>query len=403
MDSTTERIRAMYEQFPYPAVAEPDIRIGSHVRLLLSYGQRHRSGGRPLQCLDAGCGRGNGALGAAITQPEVQFTAIDINRVALKDAEVKARQLGLKNIRFQEVNLMTLEGLQVPEGGFDMIISSGVLHHLSSPAEGLARLRSVLAPHGVLSLMVYGTYGREPLYRMVRALDVLMSRDHTIAERLAVGRQLAQEPTGEALHVGPIRLTDTVHDNEFVDRYLNVNETSYDVATLWKLLEDHDFSFLRWVEPEEWTLSSAAATLTAGLTDLQRFQLVEQIAWRHKLFLVAGAAGNTPRQLPPRDTWDTLSFVLNPDVSFDVETRNLNGRQRVEQVSYRLRTRPTVPTTGLTSSVLLALRDQTVPFRGADLIQQLHGSKVPREKALDVLEDLVRREILFCPHPSELS
>ena len=54
----------------------------------------------------------------------MQFTAIDINRVALADATKKAGELGLTNIRFQDVDLMTLEGLDVPEGGFDVIISS---------------------------------------------------------------------------------------------------------------------------------------------------------------------------------------------------------------------------------------------------------------------------------------
>ena len=44
-------------------------------------------------------------------------------------------------------------------------------------------------------------------------------------------------------------MTDSIHDNEFVDRYLNVNETSYDVASLFNLLDRQDFKFLRWVEP----------------------------------------------------------------------------------------------------------------------------------------------------------
>ena len=96
--------------------------------------------------------------------------------------------------------------------------------------------RRVLAPHGVISLMVYGTHGREPFYRMVRAIDLLVARDRPLAERLAVARRLAREMPAEALRVGPIALDDSISDSEFVDRYLNVNETSYDVATLWGLL-----------------------------------------------------------------------------------------------------------------------------------------------------------------------
>ena len=42
LDPTTDAVRSMYEQFPYPSVADPDIRLGSQVRLLLSYGQLRR-------------------------------------------------------------------------------------------------------------------------------------------------------------------------------------------------------------------------------------------------------------------------------------------------------------------------------------------------------------------------
>jgi SAM-dependent methyltransferase len=371
----------------------------------LSYGQLRRTARRPLQCLDAGCGRANGALGAAITQPDVQFTAVDINRVALADAKAKADQLGLQNIRFQEVDLMTLEGLRAPEGGFDVIISSGVLHHLVSPDEGLRQLGRVLAPHGVLSLMVYGTFGREPLYRMVRAVDVLVPRTRPVTERLAIARRLAQVTTAEALRVGPIALTETLHDNELVDRYLNVNETSYDVASLWGLLERHGLACLRWVEPDDWALPSrtpGGEEIAAHLTELQRYQLVEQICWRPQLFLLAGTRENSRRQLPPREQWPSLSFVLNPDVSLEVETRNLRGLQRIERISYRLRVRPAVHLTGLTASALVMLRDQTVPFLGKDLIKKLSADRIDRDTTLDVLAELVRREIVFCPHPTEL-
>jgi hypothetical protein len=57
----------------------------------------------------------------------------------------------------------------------------------------------VLAPHGLISLMVYGTHGREPLYRMVRALDLLVPRDRPIPERLAAARRLVREAGAEAL------------------------------------------------------------------------------------------------------------------------------------------------------------------------------------------------------------
>jgi SAM-dependent methyltransferase len=403
MDPTTRAIRDQYEQFPYPAVAEPEIRLGADVRLLLSYGQLERDAGRPLHCLDAGCGRGNGVLGAATLQPDVAFTAIDVNRVALTAAAAKARELGLKNVRFQEVDLMTLEGLDVPPGGFDVVISSGVLHHLASPEAGLRHLRRVLAPHGILSLMVYGASGREPLYRMVRAIDLLAPRDRPLVERLAAARRLEREIAGEPLRVGPIELNESVPDNEFVDRYLNVNETSYDVASLFALLDRCDMRFLRWVEPADWELpwKKEASDLAAHLTPLERYRLVEQVSWRHQLALVAGTAANALRAHPPRDQWAELWFAMNPESAIVVELRTLRGAQRVERLTYKLRAREAQPVTGLTASVLLTLKDQTTAFQGAELIRGLAGSGIGAAQALDVLGELLDREIVYAPHASD--
>jgi len=233
---------------------------------------------------------------------------------------------------------------------------------------------------------------------------VLVPRDRPITERLAVARRLAQATTADALRVGPIELTETLHDNELVDRYLNVNETSYDVAALWDLLDRHDLRCLRWVEPDDWALPArtpAGEEIGAHLTERQRYQLVEQIRWRPQLSLVAGTKENSPRHLAARDRWPSLSFALNPDMSLEVETRNLRGTQRVERISYRLRVRPAVTLTGRTASVLLMLRDQTVPFLGKDLIQKLSADRIDRDAALEVLAELLQREIVFCPHPTE--
>ena len=201
MDQTTLAVRAMYERFPYPAHSAPQIRVGCDVRLALSYG-RLPAPDRPLRVLDAGCGRGVGLLGMASVQPDVQFLGVDMNRVALAEVRAEVARRGMANVAVQEVDLMTLAGLEVPEGGFDLIVSSGVLHHLSDPAEGLRRLRGALAPHGILTVMVYGQHGREGIYRLVRAIDALIPRDRPIEERLAVGRRLVRgrrcrgSPTG---------------------------------------------------------------------------------------------------------------------------------------------------------------------------------------------------------------
>ena len=85
-----------------------------------------------------------------------------------------------------------------------------------------------------------------------------------------------------------------------------------------------------------------------------------------------------------------------------METRSVPSGQRVERIAYRPQGRQPVPLTGLTASVLLLLKDQVAPFQGKDLIEQLSALQIDPAQALEVLADLVAREILFCPHPADV-
>ena len=49
---------------------------------------------------------------------------------------------------------------------FDLVVCTGVLHHLADPVAGLRALRDVLSPEGAMHLMVYAPYGRTGIYML---------------------------------------------------------------------------------------------------------------------------------------------------------------------------------------------------------------------------------------------
>ncbi len=401
MDDVTRAVRAMYEAWPYPAGA-PTMRVSSDVRMLLSEVQQRRATKGPLRALDAGCGRGVDAIALATLQRDVQFTAVDMNRVGLAEARREAERRGLKNLTFAEVDLMTLEGLAVPPGGYDVIFSSGVLHHLSNPSHGLDLLRGVLAPHGVIVLMVYGRSGREPLYRAVKALDALAPRDRALTDRLAAGRVLARAQGADALRTGPWRDLATVGDVEFVDRYLNVNETSYDVRALWSLLDGAGLQFLRWCSPDEWDLDRVlgdpeARALAASLDAIDRYALVDALTWRPRLELLVTHRGNGLRAPLDRAQYERATFVVSPEVAFDVRTRNVGGAQRTESVRCTLGAGESVELQGPLAIAALLLRDQCDAFRGDALITQLGRHGMNRDQAAGVVGQLLARGLMYAP------
>ena len=407
MDKTTEAVRDMYEQYPYPA-GTPQIRAAADARLVLSYVERSRSGQGPINVLDAGCGRGLGTLGAAIAQSDVNFHGIDINRVALKQAASFAREQGLTNVRFQECDLMTLHGLDVPDGGYDVIYSLGVIHHMSDPLAGLRKLRDVLAPHGVVALMVYAKHGRIPLMCVREAISLLFPEDQPIAERVELGRALTAFAENGILSDTYWANTSKVNDVEFVDRCLHVNEATFDIASLWELLSRSGMRFVRWIEPDDWSIEKTfpegkLRERASQLDEITRYKLIERVCSRNSFEVILSRDDNVSRRPLSTLELDKSSFAVNPDVTIICERRNLRGMQRVESLAFKLRHRQAVKVAkGPFATGLLALEGQTEPFRGETWVQAMAKSNLGPAEARGVLMELVNQEILFRPHDSDL-
>jgi SAM-dependent methyltransferase len=281
MESISLKVRAMYESFPYPSRGDDDL-FDIHPRLCLSY----RSGSRRrerLRILDAGCGTGAFSLGTAFYNRDCQVTAADFNRAALNRIRDESAALALPNLKVAETDLNTLQGLEVPSQGYDMIICGGVLHHLAHPLDGLKNLANTLAPHGVMRLMVYNTLGRQALTRYVKALALVQSDADQPGKRLALARTLFSSVPAGPLRQAPWGDGGDVDDVEFVDRYLHPLETSYSVAEYLDLLEAAGLVFLRWHEPLDWNLERYIDDPVV-LTELQKqpetiqHQLVEHLS-----------------------------------------------------------------------------------------------------------------------------
>ena len=160
-DAVREAVQRFYEQHPYP----PPSALDGYRRRWEDEGRRRadfhlhfpRTAYRGnLQVLVAGCGTSQAAR-HALRRPDSHVVGIDVSAASLGHTDALNAKHGLSNL---ELARLPIERAGELGRSFDLIICTGVLHHLPDPAEGLSALRGVLAPDGAIHLMVYGTYGR---------------------------------------------------------------------------------------------------------------------------------------------------------------------------------------------------------------------------------------------------
>ena len=123
--------------------------------------------------------------------------AIDVSKKALKHHEYLKKQYQLKNLELQH---LPIEQVNQLNRKFDLIISTGVLHHLLEPLIGLQSLAQCLRAEGVMALMLYARYGRagvEMLQGVFRDLG-LQQDGESIA---VVQAALSSLPVDHPLHV----------------------------------------------------------------------------------------------------------------------------------------------------------------------------------------------------------
>jgi len=191
-----------------------------------------------LDILIAGCGTNQAAV-FAYTNPDSKVTAIDVSQTSLDHTEYLKKRHGLDNL---EVLRLPIEEVGTLGKTFDLIVSTGVLHHLADPQAGMNALAPLLREDGVMALMLYATYGRQGVEMMqdiFRELGLGQS-SHSIAKvREAIAATPADHPVRSYLAIAP----DLDFDAGAVDTFLHGRDCDYTVAQCIELVEQGGLAF----------------------------------------------------------------------------------------------------------------------------------------------------------------
>ena len=261
-DAATPVVSDFYDRFPYPGDPIQDgPPPGYNWRWCLESVDGAVRGeiperdhaATPLRILDAGCGTGVSTDYLCHLNPGAEVLAVDISAGALDVARERLhRSRGaqqVRSLRQEQRSLLDLNG----EGPFDYINSVGVLHHLREPLAGLKALAALLDDDGLMHLFLYANAGRWEIHRTQKALTRLGVGQDT--EALRLGRELFDVlPESNRLRRNYEQrwLIDTAADANFADMYLHPQETSYDLETLFALIEASGLHFVGFSNPSVW-------------------------------------------------------------------------------------------------------------------------------------------------------
>ena len=167
-DEVSRKVREQYEENPYPRWVKVGIssklksvaEVCNEAKLELR-SENIKSVLSP-SILIAGCGTGQHSVQTASRFTNSKVTAVDLSRTSLAYAQRKTTELGISNIEYLQADILNLGALGQE---FDIIESSGVLHHMDDPMAGWRVLVDLLKTGGLMRIGLYSELARRHIVK----------------------------------------------------------------------------------------------------------------------------------------------------------------------------------------------------------------------------------------------
>ena len=168
-NKVSSKVREQYEESPYPRW----VNMGSSLNpapfskatkeLKLRLFDKTINDVEAPNILIAGCGTGQHSIGTASKYKNAKVLAVDLSLSSLAYAKRKTEELGFQNLDYMQADILDLGKL---DRKFDIIESSGVLHHMDEPMAGWRSLKDCLELGGLMKIGLYSELARQHIVRM---------------------------------------------------------------------------------------------------------------------------------------------------------------------------------------------------------------------------------------------
>ena len=243
-DAVSVAVRHQYEENPFPrwVKCEPPGRpwtIDQFLRSRFPAALFRNLGKANVDILIAGCGTGQQAIETAQRFPQARLLAVDLSLSSLAHAKRHTLALGLERIDYAQADILKLASVG---RSFDVIVTSGVLHHLAEPFAGWRVLLSLLRPGGVMAIGLYSELARGHV-RAARSFIAERGYQPT-AEAIRLCRQELMGFASSAPHHKVVRTKDFFSTSECRDLLFHVQEHRLTLPQIDTFLSDSGLTFL---------------------------------------------------------------------------------------------------------------------------------------------------------------
>ena len=240
-DEVSQRVRHQYEESPYPrwvraAGQVVPVSIDRYLREQFPTGAfSPLNKTENLDVLVAGCGTGQIAIASAQKYLGARVLAIDLSLSSLCYAKRSTPDDVAQRIEYAQADILRLASL---ERSFDVIDSSGVLHHMADPFEGWRILLTLLRPGGLMHLGLYSEAGRRDVWA-ARKFIAYHRFESTPDDIRRCRQELLEMPLASVT-----RFTDFFTTSECRDLLFHVQEARLSIPMLKTFITNHGLKFL---------------------------------------------------------------------------------------------------------------------------------------------------------------
>ena len=248
-----------------------------------------------MDILIAGCGTNQAAV-FAYTNPQARVVALDVSQPSLDHHQYLIDKYGMKNI---ELHLLPIEEVHTLKRDFDLIVSTGVLHHLAAPENGMKALTKCLREDGVIAVMLYAEFGRigvEMLQGVFRDMGLRQDDASVLMVRDAMLALPGDHPLNSYVSIAP----DLQYDAGLVDTFLHGRDRSYDVKGCIELVQASGLVFqdifLKSGYYPPANSMSAFYSSVAALPDEKQWAIMERINFQNGCHFFTACRPDRPKR-----------------------------------------------------------------------------------------------------------